>query len=88
MSVAPSACLVYTWGMMKKYAVEGLTGYPNELAQMLDEANEQNAELVAALKATQLLLDDIYAEDSIISSSDLGTVYEGNKQALAKAGKD
>jgi len=35
---------------MKKYAVEGLMGYPNELAQMLDEANEQNADLVDALE--------------------------------------
>ena len=38
---------------MKKYAVEGLMGYPNELAYMLDEANEQNAELRAALRVTQ-----------------------------------
>ena len=36
--------------MTKKYAVEGLMGYPNELAQMLDEANEKNADLVAALE--------------------------------------
>ena len=36
--------------MMKKYAVDGLNGYPNELAQKLDDALAQNAELLAALK--------------------------------------
>ena len=36
---------------MKKYAVDGLDVYPNELAHMLDDALELNAELLAALKA-------------------------------------
>ena len=40
---------------MKKYAVDGLDGYPNELAHMLDDALELNAELLAALKG---LVDD------------------------------
>ena len=35
---------------MKKYAVEGLDGYPNELAHKLDGALELNADLLAALK--------------------------------------
>ena len=35
---------------MKKYAVEGLDGYPNELAHKLDAALELNADLLAALK--------------------------------------
>ena len=55
--------------------------------QRIEELEKQNADLVAALEATQKLLDDIYAEDSIISSSDLGTVYEGNNQALAQVGE-
>ncbi len=37
--------------MTKKYAVEGLDGYPNELAHKLDDALEINAALVEALKA-------------------------------------
>ena len=36
---------------MRKYAVEGLDGYPNELAHKLDDALQQNADLLAALKA-------------------------------------
>ena len=35
---------------MKKYAVDGLDGYPNELAHKLDDALAQNAELLEALK--------------------------------------
>jgi hypothetical protein len=54
---------------------------------LLEANNErlerENKKLVAALESTQKLLDDIYAEDSIISSGDLGTVYEKNLQALA-----
>ena len=38
---------------MKKYAVDGLDVYPNELAHMLDDALELNAELLAALKAAK-----------------------------------
>ena len=39
-------------------------------------------DMLAALEATQRLLDDVYSED-IISSRDLYEVYEKNKQALA-----
>ena len=35
---------------MEKYAVDGLDGYPNELAHKLDDALAQNADLLAALK--------------------------------------
>ena len=35
---------------MEKYAVDGLDGYPNELAHKLDDALAQNRELLAALK--------------------------------------
>ena len=54
------------------------------LIARIHELESQKRRAIKALEATQKLLDDIYAEDSIISSSDLGTVYEGNNQALGK----
>ena len=53
-----------------------------DYTEYCDELKQQNRDLVAALEATQKLLDDLYAEN-IISSGDLGMVYEKNKQALA-----
>ena len=65
----------------------GMMDTNQHIKGIIKDLQRQNADLVAALEATQKLLDDIYAEDSIISSSDLGTVYEKNKQALAQVGE-
>ena len=77
------ANLKYLW-QQAEIEVADLKVTKNALETQVFSLQQQNADLVAALEATQKLLDDIYAEDSIISSSDLGTVYEGNNQALGK----
>ena len=44
---------------MTKYAVDGLDGYPNELAHKLDDALEENAELLEACQLALVELDRI-----------------------------
>ena len=48
--------------MTKKYAVEGLDGYPNELAHKLDDALELNAALVEALRAASFWMEGQYSD--------------------------
>ena len=82
---------------MKKYAVDGLDGYPNELAHKLDDALELNAELLDALQ--------FYADESNYTgwtdpdyqwtgeSKDYPSSIEGDmgeiaRQAIAKVEKE
>ena len=75
---------------MKKYAVEGLGGYPNELAHKLDDALELNAELLEALKAArENIKDDLYeAKESFQGTNiinQLELLLDKVNQAIAKA---
>ena len=75
---------------MNKYAVEGLPGYPNELAHMLDDALEQNAELLDALKDSRDLIITLWSnidEDSVEKRT-LGKAFDIASQAIAKAESD
>ena len=71
---------------MKKYAVDGLDGYPNELAHMLDDALELNAELLAALK--DLLLLYAVVQKEAITPEIHNAVLEEVEQAIAKTQGD
>ncbi len=75
--------LDYTYGMTKKYAVEGLMGYPNELAHMLDKALEQNA---ALLEVAEDLID--FEDNSCIGDDVPDELIEKARQAIALGDKD
>ena len=55
---------------MKKYAVDGLDGYPNELAHKLDDALELNAELLDALRDAVDYVYSVYGSNMTLAAND------------------
>jgi len=71
---------------MKKYAVDGLDGYPNELAHKLDDALEQNAELLEALKDSRDLVVTVFANmEADWMQQTLAKTFDIMSEALTKA---
>ena len=75
--------------MTKKYAVEGLDGYPNELAHKLDDAWEINAALVGALEELVCLYSNpVFVSESISGMPRYFQAMTKAKQALTLADGD